>query len=163
RRRLRRRGDEAAARGLVGADPLGLRAPPGLGPRVRGRAPAAARGGAESGRAGAAPEAGRRLVAAAAARAARRLRERGAGGRLVPGRPRGGRLARASLLALARPPAPAAPALAHQFAPALLEVEELPAGEAAVSWKQPAVRVQGSQLRPVLPVECEGVGDPQVQ
>ena len=63
------------------------------------------------------------------------------------------------LLALAA----AAPALAHQFAPALLEIEELPAGEAAVRWKQPAVRVQGSQLRPVLPVECEGVGDPQVQ
>ena len=30
-------------------------------------------------------------------------------------------------------------------------------------WKQPAVRVQGSQLRPVLPVECEGIGDPEVQ
>jgi hydrogenase/urease accessory protein HupE len=63
------------------------------------------------------------------------------------------------LLALAA----AVPARAHQFAPALLEVEELPAGEAAVKWKQPAVRVQGSQLRPVLPVECEGIGDPVVQ
>ena len=31
-----------------------------------------------------------------------------------------------------------------------------------MSWKQPAVRVQGSQLRPVLPVECEGIGDPEV-
>lgn len=57
----------------------------------------------------------------------------------------------------------AAPALAHQFAPALLEIEELSAHEATVGWKQPAVRVQGSQLRPVLPVECEGIGDPQVQ
>lgn len=56
-----------------------------------------------------------------------------------------------------------APARAHQFAPALLEIEELSAGEAAVGWKQPAVRVQGSQLRPVLPVECEGIGDPEVQ
>jgi hydrogenase/urease accessory protein HupE len=44
-----------------------------------------------------------------------------------------------------------------------LEIEELSAGEAAVGWKQPAVRVQGSQMRPVLPVECEGIGDPQVQ
>jgi hydrogenase/urease accessory protein HupE len=57
----------------------------------------------------------------------------------------------------------AAPALAHQFAPALLEIEELSAHEATVGWKQPAVRVQGSVLRPVLPVECEGIGDPQVQ
>lgn len=54
-------------------------------------------------------------------------------------------------------------ARAHQFAPALLEVEELTADEAAVSWKQPAVRVQGSQLRPVLPVECEGIGNPEVK
>lgn len=57
----------------------------------------------------------------------------------------------------------AAPALAHQFAPALLEIEEKSADEANVRWKQPAVRVQGSQLRPVLPVECEGLGDPKVQ
>jgi HupE / UreJ protein len=57
----------------------------------------------------------------------------------------------------------AAPAMAHQFAPALLEIEERSADEAAVRWKQPAVRVQGSQLRPVLPVECEGVGDPEVK
>ena len=46
------------------------------------------------------------------------------------------RLLCALLLALA-----AAPALAHQFAPALLEIDELAAGEAAVRWKQPAVRV----------------------
>lgn len=54
-------------------------------------------------------------------------------------------------------------ARAHQFAPALLEIEELSADESLVKWKQPAVRVQGSQLRPVLPVECEGVGDPEVK
>jgi len=54
-------------------------------------------------------------------------------------------------------------ARAHQFAPALLEIEELSAEESQVKWKQPAVRVQGSQLRPVLPVECEGVGDPEVR
>ncbi len=56
----------------------------------------------------------------------------------------------------------AAPAAAHQFAPALLEIVEISAGRAEVDWKQPAVRVQGSQLRPVLPIECEGVGDPEV-
>jgi hydrogenase/urease accessory protein HupE len=43
-----------------------------------------------------------------------------------------------------------------------LELEEIAPGRAAVAWKQPAVRVQGSRLRPVLPVECEGVGEPQV-
>ncbi len=52
---------------------------------------------------------------------------------------------------------------AHQFAPALLELEEIAPEQVAVSWKQPAVRVQGSRLRPVLPVECEGVGDPTVE
>jgi hydrogenase/urease accessory protein HupE len=59
--------------------------------------------------------------------------------------------------------AAAAPLSAHQFAPALLEVDELAGDEAAVRWKQPAVRVQGSQLRPILPVECQGLGDPEVQ
>jgi hypothetical protein len=52
---------------------------------------------------------------------------------------------------------------AHQFAPALLELEEVAPDEVAVSWKQPAVRVQGSRLRPVLPVACEGIGDPVVE
>ena len=70
---------------------------------------------------------------------------------------------RSALLAALVALAAAAPARAHQFAPALLEVEELAADEAQVRWKQPAVRVQGSQLRPVLPVECEGIGDPEVQ
>jgi hypothetical protein len=51
---------------------------------------------------------------------------------------------------------------AHQFAPALLEVQEREPGRAAVSWKQPAVRVQGSRLRPVLPGSCQGVGTPVV-
>jgi hypothetical protein len=55
-----------------------------------------------------------------------------------------------------------APLAAHQFAPALLEVEERTPGRAAVRWKQPMVRVQGSRLRPVLPGECQGVGKPSV-
>lgn len=57
----------------------------------------------------------------------------------------------------------AAPVAAHQFAPALLELEEVSPERVKVSWKQPLVRVQGSQLRPVLPVECQGIGDPIVQ
>lgn len=55
-----------------------------------------------------------------------------------------------------------APSAAHQFAPALLELEETSATRAAVRWKQPVVRVQGSDLQPVLPPECEGVGAPTV-
>ncbi len=54
------------------------------------------------------------------------------------------------------------PAAAHQFAPALLELEERPDDLISVRFKQPIVRVQGSQLRPVLPVECAGVGNPVV-
>lgn len=68
---------------------------------------------------------------------------------------------RASWLVLLLLVCPAA-VRAHQFAPALLELEETAAELAAVSWKQPLVRVQGSELRPVLPVECEGVGAPAV-
>lgn len=56
----------------------------------------------------------------------------------------------------------AAPALAHQFAPALLELDELSATRAKVAWKQPAVKVQGSRLQPVLPPECQGIGAPEV-
>ncbi len=78
-------------------------------------------------------------------------------GRTRPGLPLGAFLL--ALLALAG----AAPARAHQFAPALLEIDEISADEADVRWKQPVVRVQGSQLRPVLPIECEGLGDPEVQ
>jgi HupE / UreJ protein len=52
---------------------------------------------------------------------------------------------------------------AHQFAPALLELEEVAPEQVAVAWKQPAIRVQGSRLRPVLPVACEGIGDPVVE
>jgi len=52
--------------------------------------------------------------------------------------------------------------LAHQFSPSLLELEETSADRVDVSWKQPLIRVQGSRLRPVLPVECEGIGNPIV-
>jgi hydrogenase/urease accessory protein HupE len=64
------------------------------------------------------------------------------------------------LLAAALAPAPLA---AHQFAPALFELKEVEPGRAAVRWKQPAVRLQGSRLRPVLPGSCQGIGAPEVE
>jgi len=51
---------------------------------------------------------------------------------------------------------------AHQFAPALLELRESDGDHVIVHWKQPVVRVMGSQLRPVLPGNCSGVGSPRV-
>jgi hypothetical protein len=51
---------------------------------------------------------------------------------------------------------------AHQFAPALLELQEVDASNVAVRWKQPIVRVMGSQLLPVLPGDCAGIGKPTV-
>ena len=72
------------------------------------------------------------------------------------------RLLAAALLIVAGALGSAANLYAHQFAPALLELEEISADRAKVSWKQPIVRVKGSRLRPVLPVECEGIGDPAV-
>lgn len=56
----------------------------------------------------------------------------------------------------------AIPAGAHQFAPALLELQEVGADRVAVRWKQPAVRVMGSRLQPVLPGDCKGIGKPTV-
>ena len=53
-----------------------------------------------------------------------------------------------------------AAAFAHQFAPALLDLKETAPGRLAVLWKQPAVRVMGSVLRPVLPGACKGIGVP---
>jgi hydrogenase/urease accessory protein HupE len=57
----------------------------------------------------------------------------------------------------------AAPAEGHQFAPSLLELTEVAAGRAEVRWKQPMMRVMGSELRPVLPPDCAGVGKPAVR
>jgi hydrogenase/urease accessory protein HupE len=57
----------------------------------------------------------------------------------------------------------ALPAAAHQFAPALLELVEHSPEQIEVHWKQPVLRVMGSELRPVLPGECEGVGEPTVR
>ena len=53
-------------------------------------------------------------------------------------------------------------AMAHQFAPALLELKELGDDRVSVRWKQPVVRIMGSNLQPILPVDCEGVGKPEV-
>ena len=51
---------------------------------------------------------------------------------------------------------------AHQFAPALLEFREIDADTVAVRWKQPIVKVMGSQVQPVLPSDCNGIGRPKV-
>ncbi|MCP3983595.1 MAG: HupE/UreJ family protein [bacterium] len=56
----------------------------------------------------------------------------------------------------------AASANAHQFAPALLALQELGEDRVSVRWKQPSVRVMGSNLQPVLPVDCVGIGEPRV-
>src|SRR5262249_16957116 len=54
------------------------------------------------------------------------------------------------------------PAAAHQFAPALLEIQEVAAGRARGRWKQPAVRWQESQLGPVLPGGCASISQPSI-
>jgi hydrogenase/urease accessory protein HupE len=66
-------------------------------------------------------------------------------------------LATAGLLLLA------GAALAHPLAPSLLEVIERAPGDVLVRWKTPAKRVPGSRLAPVLPPECDAVGDPVVR
>jgi hydrogenase/urease accessory protein HupE len=53
------------------------------------------------------------------------------------------------------------PASAHVFAPALLEVRETTPGHALVRWKQPAVRVSGSGLVPVIGERCHAHGEPK--
>ena len=53
-------------------------------------------------------------------------------------------------------------AQAHRYAPALLELQETGPTHATVRWKQPMFRVMGSELRPVLPGDCEGIGRPKV-
>ncbi|MEM8963898.1 MAG: HupE/UreJ family protein [Acidobacteriota bacterium] len=57
----------------------------------------------------------------------------------------------------------AIPTAGHQFAPALLELEETSLTRVTVSWKQPTVKVRGSELRPVLPAACSGVGAPVIE
>jgi hydrogenase/urease accessory protein HupE len=52
-----------------------------------------------------------------------------------------------------------APASGHAFDPSLLEVRETEPGHAVVRWKQPAVRVSGSVLLPVLPESCRARGE----
>lgn len=52
----------------------------------------------------------------------------------------------------------ASPVLSHAFAPSLLEVRETEPGHAMVRWKQPAVRISGSGLFPLLPESCHEQG-----
>lgn len=50
-------------------------------------------------------------------------------------------------------------ATAHPLAPSLLEVVEGSTGQAAVLWKTPLARVPGMALEPVLPRQCQRVGE----
>ena len=43
---------------------------------------------------------------------------------------------------------------AHPLAPSLLEIIESETGRAEVTWKTPAVRAPGRQMRPRLPSFC---------
>ncbi len=52
-------------------------------------------------------------------------------------------------------------ASAHVFAPSLLELREVETGIFDVRWKQPIVKAQGSDLRPILPPSCIGNGLPE--
>ena len=56
-----------------------------------------------------------------------------------------------------------APAQAHQFVPALLELQEVAENQVNVRWKEPLLRVMGSQLQPLLPVECGQLDEPVVR
>lgn len=64
-----------------------------------------------------------------------------------------------SVLLLAVLAAPA-PTLAHTFAPSLLELREEAQG-VAIRFKQPSVRVVGSQLLPLLPSSCQQIDGPE--
>jgi hypothetical protein len=52
---------------------------------------------------------------------------------------------------------------AHAFAPSLLDLRESSAGEVTVTWKTPRVRVMGSDVAPVLPVNCRQSSPPAVE
>ncbi len=47
----------------------------------------------------------------------------------------------------------------HRLAPSLLELRELPAGRVALTWRTPALRPAGVDVRPMLPARCRPVGD----
>lgn len=51
------------------------------------------------------------------------------------------------------------PVFAHAFAPSLLEVRETGPGHVLVRWKQPAIKVFGSSLFPLLPESCHERGE----
>lgn len=51
------------------------------------------------------------------------------------------------------------PSIAHVFAPSLYELKQTGPDSVTARWKEPILRPRGAQLRPVLPPNCEGVGD----
>ncbi len=54
-------------------------------------------------------------------------------------------------------------AFAHPLAPALLELREAASGRVEVTWKRSALRVPGSDLQPILPVDCAVLEAPRVE
>lgn len=56
----------------------------------------------------------------------------------------------------------AASASAHPLAPALLELDEKVDGTVDVVWKTSALKVPGSEVKPVLPADCPLVGTPRI-
>lgn len=51
------------------------------------------------------------------------------------------------------------PSISHIFAPSLYELKQTGPDSVTARWKEPVVRPRGAMLRPVLPPDCEGVGD----
>lgn len=56
---------------------------------------------------------------------------------------------------------PSAAALAHPLAPAYLELRETAPARYDVLWRTPVVRVQGRELTPHLPGECQALNTPE--
>jgi len=54
-----------------------------------------------------------------------------------------------------------ATASAHPLSPVLLELSEVGAGRVEMLWKTSAMRVPGSNVRPILPVHCKPLGLPR--
>jgi hypothetical protein len=55
----------------------------------------------------------------------------------------------------------ARPAGAHPLAPALLEIVETAPGQLDIEWRTSRFKVPGTNVRPVLPVHCKMLGEPE--
>lgn len=52
---------------------------------------------------------------------------------------------------------------AHPLAPALLEIQSLGEGRAQVTWKTSRLRPRGTDIQPILPVDCPTVSDGEIE